>query len=127
MRVFAFDHRSQFEEMPGATDEKIGTFKGLCLDAATRVAGDRPGYGLLCDSRLGRDALYKAAGQGLWIGHPVEWPGSRPLTLEPELGSDFGGLSEWPQEHVVKCLCFYHPGDSRAMRAQQEDVVKTGV
>jgi 5-dehydro-2-deoxygluconokinase len=23
----------------------------------------------------------------------VEWPGSRPLTLEPEIGPDFGGLS----------------------------------
>jgi len=124
MRVFAFDHRVQFEEMEGATNDKIGAFKFLCLDAASRVADGSPGYGLLCDSRLGRDALYKAAGQGLWIGHPVEWPGSRPLTLEPEIGSDFGGLNEWPLEHVVKCLCFYHPDDSNEMKAQQEDVIK---
>ncbi|MGB0969148.1 MAG: PfkB family carbohydrate kinase, partial [Halocynthiibacter sp.] len=124
MRVFAFDHRLQFEEMEGATDDKINAFKTLCLDAASRVADGKPGYGLLCDSRLGRDALYKAAGQGLWIGHPVEWPGSRPLTLEPEIGSDFGGLHEWPLEHVVKCLVFCHPDDDDDMRAQQEDVVK---
>ncbi len=124
MRVFAFDHRIQLEEMEGATPEKIGAFKELCLDAAAQVAGGQPGYGLLCDSRLGRDALYKAAGQGLWIGHPVEWPASRPLQLEPELGEDFGGLAEWPAEHVVKCLCFYHPDDSDAMKAEQEDVVK---
>ncbi len=124
MRVFAFDHRVQFEEMEGATNDKIGAFKSLCLDAASRVADGRPGYGLLCDSRLGRDALYKAAGQSLWIGHPVEWPGSRPLTLEPEIGSDFGGLNEWPLEHVVKCLCFYHPDDSNEMKTQQEDVIK---
>jgi 5-dehydro-2-deoxygluconokinase len=59
----------------------------------------------------------------LWIGRPVEWPGSRPLTLEPELGPDFGGLSEWPLEHVVKVLCFCHPDDADAMRAEQEAVI----
>ena len=123
MRIFAFDHRSQLEEMVGATPERIGAFKNLCLNAVTTVADAQPGHGLLCDSRLGRDALYKAAGQGLWIGHPVEWPGSRPLTLEPEIGLDFGGLSEWPLEHVVKVLCFYHSDDPDAMKAEQEDVI----
>ncbi|WP_114287609.1 bifunctional 5-dehydro-2-deoxygluconokinase/5-dehydro-2-deoxyphosphogluconate aldolase [Candidatus Halocynthiibacter alkanivorans] len=123
MRVLAFDHRLQFEEMDGATEAKIGAFKNLCLDALGEVAQGQPGYGLLCDSRLGRGALYKAAGQGLWIGHPVEWPGSRPLTLEPEIGPDFGGLSEWPRAHVVKVLCFYHPDDTDEMKAEQEDTV----
>ncbi len=123
MRVFAFDHRAQLETLPGATPEKIGAFKTLCLDATLKVAQGRPGYGLLCDSRLGREALYRAAGQRLWIGRPVEWPGSRPLTLEPEIGPDFGGLSEWPLEHVVKVLCFCHPDDDAAMWAEQEAVV----
>jgi 5-dehydro-2-deoxygluconokinase len=77
----------------------------------------------LCDSRLGRDALYRAAGTGLWIGRPVEWPGSRPLMLEPEIGPDFGGLSEWPVEHVVKALCFCHPDDDAALWAEQEATV----
>ncbi|WP_265519636.1 bifunctional 5-dehydro-2-deoxygluconokinase/5-dehydro-2-deoxyphosphogluconate aldolase [Nitratireductor luteus] len=127
MRVFAFDHRLQLEEIAGeagADPARIGVFKTLCLEAVHRVAGDRPGYGILCDGRHGRDALYKAAGTGLWIGRPVEWPGSRPLTLEPEIGPDYGGLVEWPLEHVVKVLCFYHPGDDAATKAQQEDVVK---
>ena len=124
MRVFAFDHRMQLETLPGASIEKIGRFKALCLEAAAEVADGRPGYGLLCDSRLGRDALYKAAGKGLWIGRPVEWPGSRPLTLEPEIGPDFGGLSEWPLDHVVKVLCFCHPDDDAAMRDAQEAVVQ---
>ena len=127
MRVFAFDHRLQLEEMAdssGASHDKIGKFKELCLEAAKQVAGGKSGYGVLCDSRLGCDALYKAAGSDLWIGRPVEWPGSRPLTLEPEIGLDFGGLSEWPREHVVKVLCFYHPEDSEEMKSEQEDVVK---
>ena len=123
MRVFAFDHRMQLEDLDGATPAKIGAFKLLCLEACNQVADGRPGHGLLCDSRLGRDALYKAAGQGLWIGRPVEWPGSRPLSLEPEIGPDFGGLSEWPLDHVVKCLCFYHPDDTPEMKAEQEAVV----
>jgi 5-dehydro-2-deoxygluconokinase len=123
MRVFAYDHRSQLEVIPGATPDKIGRFKELCFDATLSVAGGRPGYGLLCDGRQGRSALYRATGQGLWIGRPVEWPGSRPLTLEPEIGPDFGGLSEWPLEHVVKVLCFCHPDDAVEMRAEQEAVV----
>jgi 5-dehydro-2-deoxygluconokinase len=87
------------------------------------VADGRPGHGILCDSRLGRQALYAAAGTGLWIGRPVEWPGSRPLTLEPEIGPDFGGLSEWPLTQVVKVLCFCHPDDDPAMQADQEATV----
>ena len=88
------------------------------------VAQGRDGYGLLCDSRLGWTALHRAAGQGLWIGRPVEWPASRPLTLEPEIGADFGGLSEWPLEHIVKVLCFCHPDDAPDMQAAQEDTVQ---
>ncbi|WP_444666122.1 bifunctional 5-dehydro-2-deoxygluconokinase/5-dehydro-2-deoxyphosphogluconate aldolase [Cereibacter changlensis] len=123
MRVFAFDHRMQLEAMPGADARKIGAFKELCLAAALQVAEGQPGHGILCDSRLGRRALHRAAGTGLWIGRPVEWPGSRPLELEPEIGPDFGGLSEWPLEHVVKVLCFCHPTDTPEMRAVQEATV----
>ncbi|KIQ70265.1 5-dehydro-2-deoxygluconokinase [Wenxinia marina DSM 24838] len=120
MRVFAFDHRVQLEEMQGASPERIGAFKQLCLDAALKVANGRPGHGLLCDGRLGREALYRAEGQGLWIGRPVELPGSRPLRTEPQIGADFGWLAEWPKDQVVKCLCFCHPDDDDAMWADQE-------
>jgi 5-dehydro-2-deoxygluconokinase len=123
VRIFAFDHRMQLEEIEGATSEKIGAFKELCLAAALKVAGGRSGYGILCDSRLGRDALYAASGTGLWIGRPVEWPGSRPLALEPELGPDIGGLEEWPLDNVVKVLCFCHPSDSAGMWADQGGVL----
>ena len=126
MRVFAFDHRMQLEAMAdeaGVPRERIGAFKTLCLKAALDVAGGASGYGILCDSRLGRDALYAASGSGLWIGRPVEWPGSRPLTLEPEIGPDLGGLVEWPLEDVVKVLCFYHPDDTAELRAEQEATV----
>ncbi|MEO1950522.1 5-dehydro-2-deoxygluconokinase [Thioclava sp.] len=123
-RVFAFDHRMQLEEMPGYTREKGGAFKELCLSAATEVQDGRPGYGILCDDRIGRAALHAASGSGLWIGRPCEWPGSRPLELEPELGPDCGGLTQWAREEVVKVLCFCHPDDDAETRANQEATVK---
>ena len=124
MRVFAFDHRMQLEEMEGYTLARGGEFKELCLKAAQQVQDGQGGYGILCDNRIGRNALHAASGSGLWIGRPVEWPGSRPLTLEPELGSDFGGLNQWAKENVVKVLCFCHPDDDAEMQAQQEATVK---
>lgn len=123
-RIFAFDHRMQFEEMAGYTPEKGAAFKELCLKAALRVQAGRPGYGILCDSRIGRRALHAASGSGLWIGRPCEWPGSRPLALEPELGPDCGGLEEWARENVVKVLCFCHPDDAPELRAAQEETVR---
>ncbi len=127
MHVFAFDHRIQLEAIAdelGAPHEKIGAFKSLCLAAALQVAAGRPGYGILCDGRLGRDALYAAAGSGLWIGRPVELPGSRPLRLEADIEPDYGSaLAEWPLEHVVKVLAFYHPDDPPEMKAEQEATV----
>ncbi|MDQ7261549.1 5-dehydro-2-deoxygluconokinase [Paracoccus sp. PS-1] len=123
IRAFAFDHRMQLEEMEGATPERIGAFKQLCLQAALEVQDGRPGYGILCDDRLGRAALHAAAGTGLWVGRPCEWPGSRPLRLEPELGAACQGLMEWPAGQVVKVLCFCHPEDDTAMRADQEATV----
>ena len=126
MHVFAFDHRSQLEDMAeeyGVPADRIGAFKRLCLEAALRIAGGRHGYGILCDDGLGRDALYEAAGTGLWIGRPVEQPGTRPVRLE--IGDDFGSaLAEWPAEHVVKVLCFYRPDDPEELRADQEATVK---
>lgn len=124
MRVFAFDHRAQLEAMDGADAKRIGRFKELCLQAALLVADGRHGYGILCDDRLGRRALHAAAGSGLWIGRPVEKPGSRPLRLEAELGADWGGaLGEWPRDHVVKALCFCHPDDDETMWSDQLDTL----
>jgi 5-dehydro-2-deoxygluconokinase len=126
LKVFAFDHRMQLEKIAddaGVPHARIGDFKLLCLEAANRVAKGRTGYGVLSDGRLGREALYRAAGTGLWIGRPVELPGSRPLATEAEIGVDLGGLGEWPLEHVVKVLCFCHPDDTQDMRRAQEETV----
>lgn len=124
LRIFAFDHRMQLEAMAGYTPEGGGRFKDLCLKAALAVQGGRQGYGILCDDRIGRRALHAATGTGLWVGRPCEWPGSRPLALEPALGPDCGGLGEWPRTNVVKVLCFCHPQDDAALWAEQLATVK---
>jgi 5-dehydro-2-deoxygluconokinase len=120
LRTFAFDHRAQFEEMDGFTVEKGGAFKELCLQAALNVQAGQPGFGILCDNRIGRSALHKATGTGLWIGRPTELPGSRPIAFEPELGTDLGQLREWARENVVKLLVFCHPDDDAQTRTTQE-------
>ena len=125
VRIFAFDHRVQLEEMASdaQTDPvRIGRFKDLCLEAALEVASGRPGFGILCDWHWGRNALYSAAGRGLWIGRSVDTTDPRPLKLE--IGCDPGSaLQEWPVEHVVKVYCEYHPDDTAEMKASQEDTI----
>jgi 5-dehydro-2-deoxygluconokinase len=74
---------------------------------------------VLLDGTYGREALFAADREGLWIGRPVEQPGSRPLRFEThDLGSH---LAEWPVAQTVKCLCFYHPDDEPQLRAAQEE------
>ena len=124
VKTFAFDHRLQLEEMPGYTTEKGAAFKELCLDAALRVQNGQPGFGILCDNRIGRSALHRASGSGLWIGRPTELPGSRPVAFEPELGDDLGGLREWARENVVKLLVFCHPDDDETTAKMQVTRVK---
>ena len=117
LMALAIDHRTQLEALAdrcGASRSRLEQLKLLALEATTRVARGRPGFGILLDSTYGQRALYKAAKTGLWIGRPVEKPGSRPLDLEPF------HLAEWPVTHTVKCLCFYHPDDAEELKARQE-------
>ena len=125
VRIFAFDHRAPMEQMAaeaGADPARIGRFKELCLEAVLEVAAGRAGFGILCDWQRGRNALCAAAGRDLWLGRPVEVPGSRPLELD--IGCDPGSaLQEWPVEHVVTVNCRYHPDDAPQMKASQEDTI----
>ncbi len=126
LMALAIDHRSQLEAMAdriGAPRERIGRFKELAVEAAARVADGKPGFGMLLDGTYGVKALAAAAGHPLWIGRPVELPGSRPLEFEG--GGDLGAhLTEWPVIQTVKCLCFYHPDDPDDLKARQERELK---
>jgi 5-dehydro-2-deoxygluconokinase len=121
LMALAIDHRIQLEDL--ATDEagadRISAFKVLAVAAARRVANGRPGFGVLLDDKYGREALFAAgAGQDLWVARPIELPGSRPLQFE--FSQDLGSrLIEWPVDHCVKVLCFYHPDDDEGLKAAQ--------
>ncbi|MEO7221231.1 MAG: PfkB family carbohydrate kinase, partial [Devosia sp.] len=124
MMALAIDHRSQLEELPGANSERLRAFKRLAVKAATRVARGRTGFGMLLDDKYGRDALFDAEQAGLWIAKPIELPGSRPLRFE--FSQDVGSrLVDWPVDHCIKVLCFYHPDDPATLKAEQID--KLGV
>ncbi len=126
--AFAFDHRSQLEaiaECHGRDTDAINHFKRLAWEAARDATPpDDAAKGILCDGRLGQDALDAATGSGVWIGRPIELPGSRPLQFE---GGDnvAATLREWPVEHCVKCLVFYHPDDPEDVRLEQEARLRT--
>ena len=128
--IFAFDHRSQFAELAhraGASRSRISVLKELLVEAVASVEREAGHYagklGILADQTYGQDALNAATGRGWWIGRPVELPGSNPLQFEH--GRSIGtNLISWPQEHVAKCLVFYHPDDAEAHRLEQEAQVR---
>ena len=126
LMALAIDHRSQLEaiaDKAGAPRERIGAFKCLAVAAAAKVAGGKPGYGMLLDEKYGREALFAAAKQPFWIGRPVELPGSRPLRFE--FSSDIGSqLVDWPVTHTIKALAFYHPDDPAALKADQQATLR---
>ncbi len=124
---FAIDHRKQLEDMAdklGASREKIAPFKRLAMKAIGKVSGGKPGFGTLLDDTYGREAMFDAAKLGLWIGRPLEQPGSRPLRFE--FSQDVGArLVEWPITHTIKCLAFYHPDDPQALKDEQGQKLRT--
>jgi 5-dehydro-2-deoxygluconokinase len=125
LRALAIDHRSQLEAMEGATPAKLAAFKVLATRAAIAVADGRPGFGMLLDDKYGRAALFETAAlKDFWIGRPLERPGSRPLAFE--FTQDVGGrIVEWPVDHCLKVLCFYHPDDPAALKAGQAEKLRT--
>ncbi len=124
---FAIDHRKQLEDMAdklGVSREKIAPFKRLAIKAIGVVSGGKPGFGTLLDDTYGREAMFDAAKLGLWIGRPLEEPGSRPLRFE--FTQDVGArLVEWPVTHTIKCLAFYHPDDPQALKDEQAQKLRT--
>ncbi|KRA43180.1 bifunctional 5-dehydro-2-deoxygluconokinase/5-dehydro-2-deoxyphosphogluconate aldolase [Devosia sp. Root635] len=122
LMALAIDHRSQLEELAGDDRDKLARlprFKALAVEAAARIANGRAGFGMLLDDKYGRDALFKAATlPQFWVARPIEQPGSRPLQFE--FTQDVGSrLVEWPVDHCIKVLCFYHPDDPAALKAEQ--------
>ena len=128
LMALAIDHRSQLEDLANGNEAqlaRIPAFKALAVRAAAQVANGRPGFGMLLDDKYGRDALYAAGGlRDFWIAKPIELPGSRPLQFE--FSQDLGSrLIEWPVDHCIKVLCFYHPDDPAELKRAQIDKLRT--
>ncbi|WP_386686934.1 5-dehydro-2-deoxygluconokinase [Lonepinella sp. MS14437] len=127
--IFAFDHRKQLVDMAkncGADLKSIPKLKSLLLQSAEKTAKeagiDNGHAGILADTTFGQQALNAITGKNWWIGRPIEQPSSRPLRLEHgDLGSQ---LINWPQEHIVKCLAFYHPNDKAELKLEQDEKLK---
>lgn len=132
LAILAFDHRAQLEDLAsqhGVAASRIARFKGLVAKAAaqgyaaeraSRPGGDAafPEPGVIVDDRYGTSVLQQVTGTGVWIGRPVERPGSRPLAFEA--GQNLGlALRTWPAEQVVKCLVLHHPDDPPELAARQ--------
>ncbi|WP_083007370.1 bifunctional 5-dehydro-2-deoxygluconokinase/5-dehydro-2-deoxyphosphogluconate aldolase [Halomonas sp. GT] len=122
--IMAFDHRKQLFDMAreeGADVARIPYLKQLLVKATERGSEQlgNSHVGVLIDDTYGQDALNDVTGRGWWIARPVELPSSRPIELEG--GRSIGSrLQQWPKEHIVKCLVFYHPEDQAALRRAQE-------
>lgn len=121
----AYDHRIQLFQMAreaGTDESRIKLLKQLLVKATqdAAVKANLEGkVGVLIDDTYGQDALNNVTGLGWWIGRPVELPTSNPIELEG--GRSIGSrLKEWPLEHVVKCLIFYHPDQPIMHRLAQE-------
>jgi 5-dehydro-2-deoxygluconokinase len=122
LMALAIDHRSQLEDLADGNAEllaRIPAFKVLAVKAAERIANGRPGFGMLIDDKYGREALFAAAkNKDFWIAKPIELPGSRPLQFE--FSQDLGSrLIDWPVDHCIKVLSFYHPDDPAELKATQ--------
>ncbi|MBJ3785444.1 bifunctional 5-dehydro-2-deoxygluconokinase/5-dehydro-2-deoxyphosphogluconate aldolase [Devosia sediminis] len=128
LMALAIDHRAQLEDMAGGDAAKLGRisdFKVLAVRAAAQVADGRDGFGMLLDDKYGRDALYAAGAiPNFWVAKPVELPGSRPLRFE--FSQDLGSrLVEWPVDHCIKVLCFFHPDDPQDLQDEQLSKLKS--
>ena len=128
LMALAVDHRVQLEEMAGGDAQKLARvpeFKVLAVRAAAQIANGRDGFGMLIDDKYGRDALYAAGAlDNFWVAKPIELPGSRPLQFEftQDLGSR---LVDWPVDHCIKVLCFFHPDDPDALRHEQIEKLRS--
>ncbi len=125
--ALAIDHRMQLEDMAdkiGTPRSRLNDFKRLAIAAIAKVSGGQPGFGTLLDDIYGREAMFDAAKLGLWVGRPLEKPGSRPLRFE--FGQDVGArLVDWPVTHTIKCLSFYHPDDPVELKDEQAQKLRT--
>jgi 5-dehydro-2-deoxygluconokinase len=122
LRVLAIAGPSQLKALSAAAQppaEQLGRFEELAVQAVSRVAARRGGFGVLLDAAAGAAGLREAARAGLWIARSVQPRGSH--ALEFAAGESFAlQLTEWPIEITVHTRCPYPADDPAALREAQE-------
>ncbi len=124
--AFAIDHRHQFlswAQEHAKSPAHIGQFKDLARQAAVAEAGHLPGFGMLLDDRLGRQALHTVTSTKAWVGRPLEASGVFPLAWE-NATEVLAQLHDWPLNQTVKVLCPYRLDDSEDIRLQHDTMIQ---
>jgi 5-dehydro-2-deoxygluconokinase len=125
LRVLAIDHRWQLEEVVdelGTDRGRLHELKVLLARAFQSVAEGNPAAGILIDDVYGDKALEELTGSGVWISRAFEVAKSRPVEFVGGLNPG-ATLRTWPEEHVVKCNLYMHPGDEPEVKELQEQRV----
>ena len=121
LQVLATDLGSAPEKLPGTAEvprERLEDFERLVVDAVTRVAAGREGFGVSLGAASG-GAPREAARSTLWIASAVHPHRARPLEFA------FGGslalqLTEWPIGITLHYRYEFHPDDPGELRAAKE-------
>lgn len=99
LRILSIDHGAHdlvpMAEALGADPVRIPAFKQLAVAACQIVAKGRSGYGMFLEGEAGRNALFDAERQGLWLAR--QYP-------HGEVGAFADNPLEWPVRHVVKLI-----------------------
>jgi 5-dehydro-2-deoxygluconokinase len=104
LRILSIDHGTHdlgpVALRLGADPARIAGFKTLAVEACLAAAGGRAGYGMFLEGHAGRQALFAAAGAGLWVAR--QFPHG-----EPDAFAD--NPREWPVDQVVKLIANARP------------------
>jgi len=122
LRVLAIASRSQLKALSTAAEpppQRLDRFQELAVQAASRVAAKRGGFGVLLEAAAGNAGLREAARVSLWVARSVEPEGAQPL--EFARGESFAlHLTEWPIDITVHIRCPYPADEPPALREAQE-------
>ena len=121
--ALAVTGRAQLEALGAAAHapaERLDHFPELAVEAVSRAAASRAGFGVSLDAApSARAGLRQRAGAPLWVARAVDCAAPRSLG-SAEAESLALRLTEWPIDVTVHCRCHYHEHGPNAVREAQE-------
>ncbi len=118
LTAFAIDHRKQIEDIAGDKADRIPAFKVLAVKAAAEVAGGARRLRHAARRQMGPRRAVRGAQE--FLDRAGRWNCRARRPLQFEFSQDVGSrLGEWPVDHCLKVLCFYHPDDPRGAEGRR--------